>query len=307
MNLPDDEIRRRILTILDRYYEEDFDAIISVDDLAKDLNLDRPTVDRHLAALCGKELVWVSSLTTGGQYGHYYVRLTPFGKDEWDRRRGNQYHFVLRQRIRDRLKQVDDQEHREFTTSEALAVDLGVERNAICINLVALEREGLVELREMGGGLPSYIVRLTPKGRAAAEEPRIDINFCFVLMPFEDAFDPVYEEAIKPGAEDAGMWCARADKVRDNRAVIEKIKGSIQRAGIIVADMTGDNPNVFYEIGYAHGLGKECILITQASSEKVPFDIRHLEHIKYTPSQEGLAKLRRDLKETIVHVRSRGL
>lgn len=71
--------------------------------------------------------------------------------------------------------------------------------------------------------------------------------------------------------------------------------------------MTGDNPTVFYEIGYADGLAKECILITQARSEQVPFDLRHLEHIKYSPSQEGLAKLRRDLKETIVQVRSRGL
>lgn len=125
-------------------------------------------------------------------------------------------------------------------------------------------------------------------------------------MPFETAFDPVYE-AIKPSAEGARMRCERADKARDNQAVIEKIKRSIQRAGIIVADMTGTNPNVWYEIGYAHGLGKECILITQEPSEEVPFDLRHLEHIKYSTSQKGLPELRRALTETIKRVRSRNL
>ncbi|MEE8076278.1 MAG: hypothetical protein V3T60_11710 [Candidatus Binatia bacterium] len=80
--------------------------------------------------------------------------------------------MALRQRILDRLKEIDDQDHGQSTNSEALISDLGAERNAVCINIVALHREDLVEMQEMGGGIPTYIVRLTPKGRATVEEPR---------------------------------------------------------------------------------------------------------------------------------------
>ena len=69
--------------------------------------------------------------------------------------------------------------------------------------------------------------------------------------------------------------------------------------------MTDDNPNVFYEIGYAHGLEKECLLITQTLSEDAPFDLRHLEHIKYSTDPQGLTRLTLALTETIVRVRSR--
>jgi len=303
-SLPDDEIRRRILALLDRYYEEDFSEPVSVDHLATELNLDRLTIDRHLSSLRGKGFVEINNETAGG---HYYVCLTPEGKDQWDRIQGRQHHLVIRRRILEKLKQVDDQDRGELTSSDALATELGADRNSILINLLALKQTGWVELQEQfGAGYPYFEARLTPEGRVAAEEPPLDINLCFVLMPFEVAFDPVYE-AIKAGAENAHMQCERADAVRDNQAVIEKIKKSIQRAGLIVADMTDNNPNVFYEIGYAHGLGKECLLITQTPSENAPFDLRHLEHIKYSTDQQGLTTLTRALAETIVRVRSRGL
>ncbi len=202
---------------------------------------------------------------------------------------------------------MDDQDRGELTSSDALAAEIGADRNAILINLLALRQTGWVELQEQfGAGYPYFEARLTSEGRVTAEEPPLDINLCFVLMPFEVAFDSVYE-AIKAGAENAHMQCERADAVRDNQAVIEKIKKSIQRAGLIVADMTDDNPNVFYEIGYAHGLGKECLLITQTPSEDAPFDLRHLEHIKYSTDQQGLTTLTRALAETIARVRSRSI
>lgn len=301
-SLPDNEIRRKILALLNRYYEEDFSEPVSVDHLAGELDLDRLTIDPHLSSLRGKGFVEINNETAGG---HYYVCLRPEGKDQWDRIQGMQHHLVIRRRILEKLKQVDDQDREELTSSDALAAELGADRNTILINLLALRQAGWVELQEQfGAGYPYFEARLTPEGRVAAEEPPMDVNFCFVLMPFDTAFDPVYE-AIKAGVEDAQMGCERADKARDNQALIEKIKRSIQRAGLLVADMTGDNPNVFYEIGHADGLGKEVILITQARSEDVPFDLRHLEHIKYSTDPQGLATLTRALTETIVRVRSR--
>lgn len=303
-SLPDDEIRRRILALLDRYYEEDFSEPVLVDHLARELDLDRLTIDQHLSSLRGKGFLEINNETAGG---HYYVCLTPEGKDQWDRIRGRQHHLVIRRRILEKLKQVDDQDREELTSSDALAAELGADRNTILVNLLALKQAGWAELQEQfGAGYPYFEARLTPEGRVAAEEPPLDINLCFVLMPFETAFDPVYE-AIRAGAEDAKLHCQRADKVRDNQALIEKIKKAIHKAGIIVADITGDNPNVFYEVGYAHGLGKECILVTQTRSEEVPFDLRHLEHIGYSASRQGLTELRRALAETMVRIRSRDL
>lgn len=298
MELTDVEIRRRILTKLDEQYEKDFKVPVPIHNLASDLNLDRLIVDRHLSALQGRAFVNIIS-------ANHYVRLTPLGKDEWDKKQGKQYHSLIRQQILERVKQIDDKEPGGRTTSEALASDLGVKLNTIFINLLALEERDWVRLeRRLAGNNPFAYVSLTPKGRVAAETPPVDINLCFVLMPFETMFDTTYG-AIKAGAENAHMQCERADTVRDNQAIIEKIKRSIQRAGLIVADMTGDNPNVLYEVGYAHGLGKECLLITQTPSEDAPFDLRHLEHIKYSTDQQGLTTLTRALAETIVRVRSR--
>lgn len=68
------------------------------------------------------------------------------------------------------------------------------------------------------------------------------------------------------------------------------------RADLIVADLTGRNPNVFYELGYADAVHKNTDLITQ-SIEDVPFDLRQKKMIKYKPSSEGLKALTRSLKE----------
>jgi DNA-binding MarR family transcriptional regulator len=304
MAVTEDEVKSRLLTILDRYYEKDFDDPVSVGALAEELHVHGSTIDPYLRSLQGRHLVDITNETAGG---HYYVSLTPTGKDKWDRKQGKQHHLIIRQRILERLKQTDDQDQGEFTTSDSLAADLEVNRNTILINLAALEKSEWAQLKpQYGAGYPLFDVRITPEGRVAAEEPPMDINFCFVLMPFDAALDAVYD-AIKAGAEDVQMRCERADKARDNQAVIEKIKRSVQKAGIIVADMTCENPNVFYEVGYAHGLGKDCILITQAQSETVPFDLRHLEHIKYSVNDKGLANLRQALIETVARVRSRPL
>ncbi len=168
MDLPDDEISRLILGILDRQYEEEFDMPVSPDTLAKELHLDRATIDRQITSLLEKGLVRVTGAVTGGSY---HVAFTPRGKDEWDRRQGDQRHLVLRRRILETLKERESQGHEGFMTSEDLALELQAGPNAICIGLIALEGDGFVELMEMGGGGPSYIVGLTPGGRAEVERP----------------------------------------------------------------------------------------------------------------------------------------
>lgn len=97
----------------------------------------------------------------------------------------------------------------------------------------------------------------------------------FVIMPFGDGFDDIYKEVYAPVITSVGLEPLRADEIYDNQPIIQDINHSIHSAKVILTDVTGRNPNVNYELGAAHALGKEVIIIT-AKSEDVPSDYRHI-------------------------------
>jgi hypothetical protein len=111
--------------------------------------------------------------------------------------------------------------------------------------------------------------------------------FVFVLMPFDASFDDVYKLGIKPAAEGAGAYCERIDEQIFAESILQRIYNQITKADLIVADMTGRNPNVFYEVGYAHAIGKTAILLTR-NADDIPFDLKHYPHIIYGGSITGL-------------------
>lgn len=99
-------------------------------------------------------------------------------------------------------------------------------------------------------------------------------------MPFDKKFDDIYQLGIKQACEDSGAYCERVDEQIFQERILDRIFNQISKADIIVADMTNRNPNVFYEVGYAHALGKPTILLT-SNSEDIPFDLKHFPHIIY--------------------------
>ena len=106
----------------------------------------------------------------------------------------------------------------------------------------------------------------------------------FVLMPFSADFMDVYRLAIQPAAAECGMTPSRVDEQNFfKESILERIYNQIKEADIIVAEMSGQNPNVFYEVGYAHALRKPCILLTK-SADHIPFDLKHHRHIVYSSS-----------------------
>lgn len=117
----------------------------------------------------------------------------------------------------------------------------------------------------------------------------IEKTLMSAMMPFDPAFDAVYE-ALKRAGESAGHQCRRADDIWENPSVIQDIVSLIDRSRVVVCDCTNRNPNVFYEIGIAHTLGREVILITQ-SEHDIPFDLRHLRYLTYLNNGEGLDAL----------------
>lgn len=121
------------------------------------------------------------------------------------------------------------------------------------------------------------------------EHENIEPALASAMMPFDAGFNEVYA-SIQQAAAYAGLRCRRADDIWENAAIIQDVVALIDRSRIVVCDCTGRNPNVFYEAGIAHTLGREVILITQ-NEQDIPFDLRHLRYIRYLNNAEGRAAL----------------
>jgi hypothetical protein len=113
----------------------------------------------------------------------------------------------------------------------------------------------------------------------------IEPTLVSAMMPFDAAFSDVYT-TIQASAESVGLRCRRADDIWENPAIIQDVVSLIDRSRIVVCDCSGRNPNVFYEAGIAHTLGREVILIAQSAND-IPFDLRHLRYIPYLNNNEG--------------------
>jgi len=122
-------------------------------------------------------------------------------------------------------------------------------------------------------------------------------NKCFVLMPFNEPWSEETYIAIKDILEKDEYQVSRADEDYSDRS-LEKIWISINEARIIIADITNDNPNVLYELGIAHTVGKKVIVISQ-SRKDLPFNLRTVDYLAYSPSYEGYRKLGREISKKI--------
>lgn len=123
------------------------------------------------------------------------------------------------------------------------------------------------------------------------------LDTCFVMMPFGGLFDRYYQEVYVPAIKDAGLEPVRADELFSTGSVMEQIWEPISKSKVLLADLTEENPNVFYELGLSHAAVKR-VIFTAARVEDVPFDLRHLRVIIYeTKEPEWSPKLRKQITE----------
>lgn len=115
-------------------------------------------------------------------------------------------------------------------------------------------------------------------------EPNVNgrLRKAFVLMPFKQPFDAYFEEIFRPGLELAGYSVERADDLYVSRPIMLDVQQSILRADLLLCEMSGRNPNVFYELGLAHAIGKPVILVSRDEGD-IPFDLRHVRVLSYQP------------------------
>lgn len=122
-------------------------------------------------------------------------------------------------------------------------------------------------------------------------------GLCFVIAPFGESFTRIFEQDIRPALQKGRFRALRADDIFSSRkAIIEGIWELVNKSQLIVADVTGKNPNVFYELGIAHTVGKDVVIITQRKDD-IPFDLRHLRYFTYIKTKEGRQTLRKKLEE----------
>lgn len=122
-------------------------------------------------------------------------------------------------------------------------------------------------------------------------------KFAFVLMPFSSSFNDIYEFGIRGACQEANIYCERVDEQIFTERILDRIYNQINKADIIIADMSTKNPNVFYEVGYAHALNKNVILLTQSEND-IPFDFKHFPHIIYG---DKISYLKENLTKKLIH------
>lgn len=120
------------------------------------------------------------------------------------------------------------------------------------------------------------------------DTPR-DPDLLAVMMPFA-GYDAVYE-TLQSAAKEVGMRCIRADDIWEKDHILDDVLSLIWRAGVVVADFTSRNANVFYEAGVSHTIGRRLIPITQSMAD-VPFDLQMIRALVYLNNGEGRDALR---------------
>ena len=133
---------------------------------------------------------------------------------------------------------------------------------------------------------------------------------CFVAMCFDGKRDIVYTQAVEPSLKEhptALIKCTRADQIRKAGRIVDDIFAAIQESNFLIVDLSEDNLNVYYELGFSHGnnIKKPTFLIIEEDketplSERVPFDIKHLRVIEYEFSTKGLDELRKELRSMLM-------
>jgi hypothetical protein len=146
-----------------------------------------------------------------------------------------------------------------------------------------LSTEGILEIFEI---------------KATVIKPKV-----FVVMQFSKEYNELYEDVIKPITEKAGYECIRADEFYTSTPILKDIIESIQNSAVIIAEITPDNPNVFYEIGYSHAISKPTILLCDTKREKLPFDLSSFRTLFYENTIAGKKKVESNLVKYLENIK----
>lgn len=141
-------------------------------------------------------------------------------------------------------------------------------------------------------GDPYRLLAGVAAGGPAIEKTIVNERQIAVMMPFANdaSIDPVYQ-AMEEGARKADFRCVRVDQLMAPADITDDIRKLIVESRAVIADLSGMNLNVMYELGFAHGNGKKVVLVSSDSLSELPFDIRSHRVLSYQKSKVGLDEL----------------
>lgn len=143
-------------------------------------------------------------------------------------------------------------------------------------------------------------LRMRSKSKIVVRDFTVQISkpLMFVVMQFSDEYNQIYKDVIERISEQFGYECIKADDIFRPGVILADITKSIIDATVIIADVTQNNPNVFYELGYAHASQKTTILLSNKTREdRLPFDISGFRTLFYTNTIAGKTEMENTLKK----------
>jgi hypothetical protein len=120
-------------------------------------------------------------------------------------------------------------------------------------------------------------------------------DLAFVIMPLREPWSGLYEREIKPVLREFKLRGLVASESHGQN-IMDDIWRTLNESRLVIADITDPNPNVMYELGITHALGKPHLLLTADPSERVPFDIKQIRHIAYRTTPARRVQLKKDLR-----------
>lgn len=170
--------------------------------------------------------------------------------------------------------------------------------------IMMLETTGLVRRRGARYSLAKQAV--TMAGNFVIAQPRwpgadlrVDYPQAFVIMPFSQPWsDLVYQQMIRPAVEAAGLACVRGDDPVRVGDLMQTVWDAILVSGVMIAEVSALNANVFYELGLAHALGKDTFILKQKGST-IPADFGGAHYYEYDLNDlaAGQALLEMELRQ----------
>lgn len=119
----------------------------------------------------------------------------------------------------------------------------------------------------------------------------------FIVMQFTEKYNNLYNDIIKRVCDEFSLEPIRVDEIYSTSMIISDIKNQIENCKFVIAEITPDNPNVFFEVGFAFGIKKDIILICDSERPKLPFDVSGFRTLFYEDKITGRTKFENQLKE----------
>lgn len=168
------------------------------------------------------------------------------------------------------------------------ALDLQIDRAVVdCVRRMATLCE------ELDKPIPES-VRIIELTRRKVHGSRFS-KVVFVAMPFDPAFDGVWRRVLREAVTHRRCKALRVDEIKRSESISQDVERGIRTSRALIADVTGSNPNVMFEVGSAHGMGKPLILISQSVPD-LPFDIGGIRAIEYQDGPAGEGPLRKEVE-----------